>query len=111
MLALSIAGSPIIHKHSSYINTAIGENVEMVCLYDSNPEPRKIQWIRNDEIVQSVPAQTIITNDHHNHHNRTRLTIKNVQQKDLQAYYCKIEVRVAKLRIPVQGGLMCFNVI
>lgn len=110
-MALFIAGSPIIHKHSSYINTAIGENVEMVCLYDSNPEPRKIQWIRNDEIVQSVPAQTVITNDHHNHHNRTRLTIKNVQQKDLQAYYCKIEVRVAKLRMPVQGGLMCFNVI
>ncbi|XP_041785459.1 neurotrimin-like isoform X2 [Anopheles merus] len=86
-----VKGSPIIHKHSSYINTAIGENVEMVCLYDSNPEPRKIQWIRNDEIVQPVPAQTIIMNDHHNHHNRTRLTIKNVQQKDLQAYYCKIE--------------------
>uniref|UniRef100_A0A182UJR9 Ig-like domain-containing protein n=1 Tax=Anopheles melas TaxID=34690 RepID=A0A182UJR9_9DIPT len=86
-----VKGSPIIHKHSSYINTAIGENVEMVCLYDSNPEPRKIQWIRNDEIVQPVPAQTVITNDHHNHHNRTRLTIKNVQQKDLHAYYCKIE--------------------
>uniref|UniRef100_A0A182PC69 Ig-like domain-containing protein n=1 Tax=Anopheles epiroticus TaxID=199890 RepID=A0A182PC69_9DIPT len=86
-----VKGSPIIHKHSSYINTAIGENVEMVCLYDSNPTPRKIQWLRNDEIVQPAAGQTTITNDHHNHHNRTRLSIKNVQQKDLQAYYCKIE--------------------
>uniref|UniRef100_A0A182QAT7 Ig-like domain-containing protein n=1 Tax=Anopheles farauti TaxID=69004 RepID=A0A182QAT7_9DIPT len=84
-------GSPIIHKHASYINTAIGENVELVCLYDSNPAPRKIQWYRDDEVVQQVAGQTSIKNDHHNHHDRTRLTIKNVQQKDLVAYYCKIE--------------------
>uniref|UniRef100_A0A182K8Q7 Ig-like domain-containing protein n=1 Tax=Anopheles christyi TaxID=43041 RepID=A0A182K8Q7_9DIPT len=82
---------PTIHKHSSYINTAIGENVEIVCLYDSYPAARKIQWLRNDEIVQQSPGQTTITNDHHNHHNRTRLSIKNIQQKDLQAFYCKIE--------------------
>ncbi|XP_049291452.1 uncharacterized protein LOC125768170 isoform X1 [Anopheles funestus] len=84
-------GSPIIHKHTSYINSAIGENVEVVCLYDSNPAPRKIQWLRDDEIVQQSAGQTTITNDHHNHHNRTRLTIRNIQQKDLKAYYCKIE--------------------
>ncbi|XP_035898310.1 protein sax-3-like isoform X2 [Anopheles stephensi] len=84
-------GSPIIHKHSSYINTAIGENVEMVCLYDSNPAPRKIQWIRDDAVVQQEAGKITITNDHHNHHSRTRLNIRNVQQKDLQAYFCKIE--------------------
>ncbi|XP_052898037.1 neurotrimin-like isoform X2 [Anopheles moucheti] len=86
-----VKGSPIIHKHTSYINSAIGENVELVCQYDSNPAPRKIQWLRDDEIVQQSPGQTTITNDHHNHHNRTRLTIRNVQQRDLKSYYCKIE--------------------
>ncbi|XP_053679092.1 neuronal growth regulator 1-like [Anopheles nili] len=84
-------GSPVIHKHSGYINTAIGENVEMVCLYESNPAPRKIKWFRDDELLQPVAGQTIITNDRHNHHDRTRLTLRNVQQKDLKAYYCKIE--------------------
>uniref|UniRef100_A0A182N2J5 Ig-like domain-containing protein n=1 Tax=Anopheles dirus TaxID=7168 RepID=A0A182N2J5_9DIPT len=85
-----VKGSPIIHKHSSYINTAVGENVELVCLYDSNPAPRKIQWLRDNEVVQQVTGQIAITNDHHNHHDRTRLTIKNVQQKDMVAYYCKV---------------------
>uniref|UniRef100_A0A182M4Q6 Ig-like domain-containing protein n=1 Tax=Anopheles culicifacies TaxID=139723 RepID=A0A182M4Q6_9DIPT len=90
-VTVSVKGSPIIHKHTSYINSAIGENVELVCLYDSNPAPRKIQWLRDDEVVQQSAGQTTITNDHHNHHNRTRLTIRNLQQKDLKAYYCKIE--------------------
>lgn len=90
-VTVSVKGSPIIHKHASYINSAIGENVELVCLYDSNPAPRKIQWLRDDEVVQQLAGQTTITNDHHNHHNRTRLTIRNVQQRDLKAYYCKIE--------------------
>ncbi|XP_035794697.1 neuronal growth regulator 1-like isoform X2 [Anopheles albimanus] len=83
-------GKPILHKHASYINTAIGENVEMVCLYDSNPAARKIQWFRDDEAIQNGPRTTIV-NDHHGHHDRTRLTVKNIQQKDLVSYFCKIE--------------------
>ncbi|XP_049547172.1 neurotrimin-like, partial [Anopheles darlingi] len=85
-----VKGKPILHKHASYINTAIGENVEMVCLYDSNPAARKIQWYRDDEAIQNGP-RTIIINDHHGHHDRTRLTVKNIQQKDLVSYFCKIE--------------------
>ncbi|KFB47578.1 opioid-binding protein/cell adhesion molecule, putative [Anopheles sinensis] len=83
-------GKPNIHKHSGYVNTAIGENVELVCLYDSYPSPTKIQWLKNDGVIQPS-AQTTITNDHHNHHDRTRLLVKNIQQKDLVAYYCRID--------------------
>uniref|UniRef100_A0A2M4A0Y3 Putative opioid-binding protein/cell adhesion molecule n=3 Tax=Anopheles triannulatus TaxID=58253 RepID=A0A2M4A0Y3_9DIPT len=85
-----VKGKPILHKHASYINTAIGENVEMVCLYDSNPAPRKIQWFRDDQAIQNGPRTTIV-NDHHGHHDRTRLTVKNIQQNDLVSYFCKIE--------------------
>lgn len=85
-----VKGKPNIHKHSGYVNTAIGENVELVCLYDSYPSPTKIQWLKNDGVIQPS-AQTTITNDHHNHHDRTRLLVKNIQQKDLVAYYCRID--------------------
>lgn len=86
-----VKAKPTIHKHAGYVNTAIGENVELACLYDSYPSPTKIQWLRDDGVVQPSSGQMIITNDHHNHHDRTRLAIKNVQQKDLVAYYCKID--------------------
>lgn len=86
-----VRARPIIHKHVGYVNTAIGENVELVCLYDSYPSATKIQWLREDEVLQSSGGQTAITNDRHNHHDRTRLTIKSVQQKDLVPYYCKID--------------------
>ncbi|XP_058067105.1 igLON family member 5 [Anopheles bellator] len=82
-------GVPTIHKHATYINTAIGETVELTCQYDSNPAPRKVQWFRDSEVMS--PSGNHIVNDHHGHHDRTRLTLKGIQQKDLVSYFCKIE--------------------
>lgn len=102
-----VKAKPIIHKHVGYVNTAIGENVELVCQYNSYPPPTKIQWLRDDGVVQPS-GQMTITNDHHNHHDRTRLAISNVQQRDLIAYYCKIENELgdatAKTIVGLQPG-------
>lgn len=85
----------MIVKHVEYINTAIGENTEVVCLYRSYPEARKIQWYRGDELLHNSAKFTIV-NDRHNHHERTRLSIHDVEQKDLVDYVCKVEVSLEK---------------
>lgn len=90
VVAVQIKSSPVIVKHVEYINTAIGENTEVVCLYRSYPEARKIQWYRGDELLYNN-AKFTITNDRHNHHERTRLSVQNVEQKDLVDYRCRIE--------------------
>ncbi|XP_055531647.1 neogenin isoform X1 [Wyeomyia smithii] len=81
---------PAIVKHVEYLNTAVGENAELVCLYHSNPEARKVQWLRGDEPLRNSAKYSIVE-DRHNHHQRTRLTVRNVEQKDLVAYVCKVE--------------------
>lgn len=90
VVAVQVKASPAIVKHVDYINTAIGENTEVACLYRSYPEARKIQWYRGDELLHNSVRFTIV-NDFHNHHKRTRLVIKDVEQKDLVDYVCKIE--------------------
>lgn len=90
VVAVQIKSSPMIVKHVEYINTAIGENTEVVCLYRSYPEARKIQWYRGDELLHNSAKFTIV-NDRHNHHERTRLSIHDVEQKDLVDYVCKVE--------------------
>ncbi|XP_055593759.1 neurotrimin-like isoform X2 [Uranotaenia lowii] len=87
---VQIKASPTIVKHIEYLNTAAGENAEISCLYHSNPEARKIQWFRDDELLHNSAKHNIV-NDRHNHHMRTRLTVRNVEQKDMVKYQCRIE--------------------
>ncbi|XP_055531649.1 igLON family member 5 isoform X2 [Wyeomyia smithii] len=89
-VSVQIKSRPAIVKHVEYLNTAVGENAELVCLYHSNPEARKVQWLRGDEPLRNSAKYSIVE-DRHNHHQRTRLTVRNVEQKDLVAYVCKVE--------------------
>lgn len=86
---------PSIAKHIDYLNTAIGDTAELVCLYHSDPTAIKIQWFRGDEPLHDS-AKFTISRDHHNHHMRTRLTVKDVEQKDLVTYVCKITVSTGR---------------
>ncbi|XP_058834834.1 uncharacterized protein LOC131692025 [Topomyia yanbarensis] len=97
--------SPSIVKHVDYLNTAIGENAELVCLYHSNPEARKVQWLRGDEVLHPS-AKHGINEDRHNHHQRTRLTVRNVEQKDLVAYLCKVENALGEASAKTILGLL-----
>ncbi|XP_055627518.1 igLON family member 5 isoform X2 [Toxorhynchites rutilus septentrionalis] len=87
---VQIKSSPSVVKHVDYLNTAIGENAELMCLYHSNPEARKVQWFRGEEQLRNS-AKFAIVEDRHNHHQRTRLTVRNIEQRDLEAYFCKVE--------------------
>lgn len=89
VVTVQIKSSPSIVKHVDYLNTAIGDNAELACLYHSNPEALRIQWYRGDDLLQNS-AKVTISEDRHNHHQRTRLTVRNVDQKDLVAYLCKV---------------------
>lgn len=102
---VQIKSSPSIAKHIDYLNTAIGDNAELVCLYHSNPTALKIQWFRGDELLHDSAKFTIIK-DRHNHHLRTRLTVRDVEQKDLVTYVCKIENALGEASAKTTLGLL-----
>ncbi|XP_021708440.1 protein amalgam isoform X1 [Aedes aegypti] len=96
---------PSIAKHIDYLNTAIGDTAELVCLYHSDPTAIKIQWFRGDEPLHDS-AKFTISRDHHNHHMRTRLTVKDVEQKDLVTYVCKITNNLGEAMAKTTLGLL-----
>lgn len=102
---VQIKSSPSIAKHIDYLNTAIGETAELVCLYHSNPTAIKIQWFRGEEVLHDS-AKFTINRDRHNHHLRTRLTIKDVEQKDLVTYVCKITNNLGEATAKTTLGLL-----
>lgn len=102
---VQIKSSPSIAKHIDYLNTAIGDSAELVCLYHSNPTALKIQWFRGDEPLHDTAKFTIIR-DRHNHHLRTRLTVRDVEQKDLVTYVCKIENALGEALAKTTLGLL-----
>lgn len=102
---VQIKSSPSIAKHIDYLNTAIGDSAELVCLYHSNPMALKIQWFRGDELLHDSAKFTIIK-DRHNHHLRTRLTVRDVEQKDLVTYVCKIENALGEASAKTTLGLL-----
>lgn len=105
MVDVLVKANPVIAKHAGYVNTAMGETAELMCLYNSYPEARKIQWFRDDEILRNS-AKHSITEDRHNHHQRTRLVVKNVEQSDLVTYYCKIENPMGSTSAKMTLGLL-----
>lgn len=102
---VQIKSSPSIAKHIDYLNTAIGDSAELVCLFHSNPMALKIQWFRGDELLHDSAKFTIIR-DRHNHHLRTRLTVRDVEQKDLVTYVCKIENALGETSAKTTLGLL-----
>ncbi|XP_029721372.1 protein amalgam isoform X1 [Aedes albopictus] len=96
---------PSIAKHIDYLNTAIGETAELVCLYHSNPTAMKIQWFRGDEPLHET-SKFSINRDRHNHHLRTRLTIKDIEQKDLVSYVCRITNNLGEATAKTTLGLL-----
>lgn len=102
---VQIKSSPSIAKHIDYLNTALGDSAELVCLYHSNPTALKTQWFRGDELLHDSAKFTIIR-DRHNHHLRTRLTVRDVEQKDLVTYVCKIENALGEASAKTTLGLL-----
>lgn len=105
VVTVQIKSSPSISKHIDYLNTAIGETAELVCLYHSNPTAIKIQWFRGDEALHDS-AKFSISRDRHNHHLRTRLTIRDVEQKDLVSYVCMITNNLGEATAKTTLGLL-----
>lgn len=102
---VQIKSSPSIAKHIDYLNTAMGDSAELVCLYHSNPTALKMQWFRGDELLHETAKFSIIR-DRHNHHLRTRLTVRDVEQKDLVTYVCKIENALGEASAKTTLGLL-----
>lgn len=77
--------------HSNYFNAEEGADVEIHCLYKSFPAPTSVKWLRGGSKIHSNDKY-VISNDMKDHHDRTKLLIKNVDKKDLTLYQCEVEV-------------------
>lgn len=79
--------------HKAYFNTEEGENAEIHCVYKAFPEPTQVKWMKGGSQIHESEKYSI-NNDVREHHDRTKLVIKNVDKNvDLVTYQCVVEVK------------------
>ena len=77
--------------HHSYFNGEEGSDVELKCLYKSFPAPKSVKWLKGGSKIHDSDKYKI-ENDMKDHHDRTKLLIRNVNKNDLITYQCEVEV-------------------
>jgi hypothetical protein len=78
--------------HASYVNTEEGEGAELHCIYKSFPAPTTVKWFKGGSQIHSN-SKYVISSDVKEHHDRTKLSIKDVSRNDdLVSYECIVEV-------------------
>lgn len=82
--------------HRAYFNTDEGNDAELHCLYKAFPAATSIQWLKGGSKIHSSDKY-IISGDMKEHHDRTKLLIRNVTKKDFLKYQCEVTVSVNKL--------------
>lgn len=77
--------------HSAYFNTEENGDAELHCLYKAFPAPTSVKWLKGGSKIHDSEKYKI-SNDMREHHDRTKLLIRNVTKKDLILYQCEVEV-------------------
>lgn len=77
--------------HHAYFNAEEGSDVELHCLYKAFPAPTSVRWLKGGSKIHDNDKYQI-NNDVREHHDRTKLLIRNVGKNDLVMYQCEIEV-------------------
>jgi hypothetical protein len=78
--------------HTAYFNGEEGQDVELHCVYKSFPAPSQVKWMRGGSQIFE-DEKYAITSDVKEHHDRTKLLVRNVDsKKDLVTYQCVVEV-------------------
>jgi hypothetical protein len=78
--------------HTPYFNTEEGEDVELHCVYKAFPAPTSVKWMKGGSQIHDNEKYQV-NNDVREHHDRTKLLIRNVNRDDdLLTYQCSVEV-------------------
>lgn len=78
--------------HTAYFNGEEGQDVELHCVYKAFPEPLQVKWTKGGSQIHEDDKYKI-TSDVKEHHDRTKLLIRNVDsKKDMVIYQCVVEV-------------------
>lgn len=88
---MSSLDPPFFMHHHSYFNAEEGGDVELKCLYKAFPAPKSIKWLKGGSKIHDSDKYKI-DNDMKDHHDRTKLLIRNVNKNDLVMYQCEVEV-------------------
>lgn len=86
-----ISDQPFFMHHTGYFNAEEGGDVEIHCLYKSFPAPKSVKWLKGGSKIHDNDKYKI-TNDMREHHDRTKLLIRNVNKNDMILYECDVEV-------------------
>lgn len=83
-------------RHHKYFNVEIGSDAEVYCLYRSSPATKSVKWFKGSVIINESDKYSV-SNDEKEHHERTKLMIKNVAPEDLTKYTCEVQVSLNKI--------------
>jgi hypothetical protein len=83
--------APFFRPHHNFFNGEISNDVEIFCTYKASPPATSVKWFKNGNQVHENDKYSIKA-DEKDHHDRTKLLIRDVQENDLGVYYCEIQV-------------------
>lgn len=89
----SFTDKPEFLKAEDHVNTGIGYDAELHCVFESNPAPMHVHWYKVSprERIHEGDKYRIINDFDKKERSRTSLQIKDVNQQDLIRYSCEVE--------------------
>jgi len=101
-VTLFVQHKPEFTKDEDHVNTGIGYNAELHCVFESNPPPNRVHWYREQGDRVQEDERIKISNSFDKHgRSRTSLKIDSVTQKDLVKYICEVDNELGKSRATV----------
>ncbi|XP_070505963.1 limbic system-associated membrane protein isoform X2 [Chironomus tepperi] len=88
--SIDVQFAPFFRPHHNFFNADIGNDVEIFCTYKASPAATSVKWYKNGNQIHENDKY-VVKADEKDHHDRTKLLIKDVEQNDLGVYYCEIQ--------------------
>ncbi|CAH1729198.1 unnamed protein product [Chironomus riparius] len=88
--SIDVQFAPFFRPHHNFFNADIGNDVEIFCTYKASPAATSVKWFKNGNQIHEND-KFVIKADEKDHHDRTKLLIKDVEQNDLGVYYCEVQ--------------------
>ncbi|CRL05364.1 CLUMA_CG017983, isoform B [Clunio marinus] len=101
---IDVQYAPFFTHHQSYFNGEEYNDIEIHCLYKAFPAPISVKWLKGNTKIHENNKYKI-ENDMREHHDRTKLLIKNVTSSDFMMYQCEVENALGTRRENVTLGL------
>ncbi|KAH8269488.1 hypothetical protein KR018_004347, partial [Drosophila ironensis] len=89
MVTIDVQYSPKVSTHRHHVNTEPGGDAQLYCNYGANPIAMSF-FVKDRKTLTLSDKYSIASSTHHGH-NRTTLTVFDVQDSDLGEYLCHAE--------------------